>query len=70
MRLRGIRVVCGICGQPKVPHGSIAMAMHGSCCDSPCPGYDREPLPGCLWPGEISDTDDAPICNLAAEIIR
>ena len=26
--------------------------MAGSLCDWKCPGYNEEPMPGSLWPGE------------------
>ncbi len=44
---------CKTCGLGKAPHGrDVAAAMAGSYCTWQCPGYDEEPEPGELWPGE------------------
>lgn len=49
----GIRVDCAVCKQMKQPHGRSApvQAMY---CDDRCSGYNADPMPGCLWPGESS----------------
>lgn len=74
----GIRVQCKVCGRMKAPHGrSVADLMHGAYCEDECKGYDAEPLPGCLWPGEtavdfgyahcLNATEDAEVIHVAGE---
>jgi len=53
-RLIGISVTCTVCGHRKKPHGRSA-PPELKYCDSDCPGYELEPKPGCLWPGETSE---------------
>ena len=53
---RGIHVVCTMCKRRKKPHGrSAPMDWHG-CAQGECDGYNEDPKPGCLWPGE-TDAD-------------
>ena len=50
----GVRVDCLRCGRMKQPWGrSVPYASVGAYCyhDS-CSGWDEEPLPGSLFPGE------------------
>lgn len=48
---------CTICGMPKKPVGrSAPLVAANSYCDHDCPGYDVEPKPGHLWPGEMQRT--------------
>lgn len=53
----GRAVYCLLCERPKKPVGrDLAPAMSGSyCTHDECPGYDIEPWPDNLWPGEESD---------------
>lgn len=60
----GIRVTCGICGRTKQPHGRSA-PMASSYCDSDCEGYNENPRPGCLWPGETDEDFEYPCCDAA-----
>ena len=47
----GISVECRICHLSKAPRGrSIPMIIN--LCDWECPGYNQDPQPGTLWPGE------------------
>jgi hypothetical protein len=47
----GVAVSCVVCGHRKAPVGrSVPVGMY--LCDFECPGYDVEPRPGHLWPGE------------------
>jgi hypothetical protein len=47
----GFRAVCKICGRGKAPRGrSVPFGL--SMCDRECEGYDQEPYPPHLWPGE------------------
>jgi len=49
----GVSVECSVCHRRKKPVGrSAPLAMANSLCDRECDGYDQEPLPGTLWPGE------------------
>lgn len=49
----GVAVYCEVCGLRKKPVGrSAPMEMANSLCDHECPGYDMDPKPGQLWPGE------------------
>ena len=49
-------VYCTVCHSRKRPNGRSAPA---ECryCDYDCPGYEQEPKPGHLWPGELADMD-------------
>ena len=52
----GIAVRCHICRRTKAPHGrSVPDVTYASYCNHNCEGYEYEPLPGCLWPGETSE---------------
>ncbi len=49
----GVAVQCTVCGLRKKPIGrSAPVAMANGLCDHECSGYDQEPKPGSLWPGE------------------
>lgn len=49
---------CTVCGLRKRPRGrSVPLEMGNSMCDHECTGYDQEPKPGHLWPGELADMD-------------
>lgn len=62
----GVEVRCGTCGRQKQPHGRSAPLGHGLC-DSDCPGYNQEPKPGCLWPGETERDFGFPVCAHATK---
>lgn len=52
-------VECAVCGHTKRPWGrSVPLAMENSRCGFDCPGYDKEPHPGHLWPGELAQMDE------------
>jgi len=66
----GISVNCTVCGLRKKPHGrSAADAMANSLCDYECQGYQKEPLPGCLWPMETDEDFGYPCCDNATRPI-
>jgi len=51
---KGIAVNCRVCHRWKKPLGrSAPLGMANGLCDFECGGYDAEPLPGSLWPGEL-----------------
>jgi hypothetical protein len=51
--VHGSAVECTVCGLRKKPRGrSGPLVMANSLCDYECPGYDKEPFVGDLWPGE------------------
>lgn len=64
----GIRVYCSVCHRQKVPHGRSASDQF-SYCQQYCPGYDEEPKPGCLWPGETEKDFGYEVCPNAVEEI-
>lgn len=48
--------ICATCGHRKAPMGrAIPLTMY--MCDRDCEGYDEDPKPGHLWPGEIAQMD-------------
>ena len=47
----GISVDCVVCGKQKKPRGRDA-PVSSPYCTYGCTGYQKEPLPGSLWPGE------------------
>lgn len=47
----GFSVTCTVCGRTKAPVGRSVPYM-ASYCDSVCVGYDVDPLPSHLFPGE------------------
>jgi hypothetical protein len=54
----GIIVHCAVCGRYKKPIGRSAPPpeMVNSLCDGEdCAGYETDPLPGTLWPGETCE---------------
>lgn len=57
----GRSVTCATCGRQKKPIGRDAApaAANGYCDRESCEGYDQEPLPDRLWPGE----GDEPTCQ-------
>lgn len=65
----GISVTCTTCDLPKAPHGRSVSpyTAAGYCMSGDCDGYDKEPLPGCLWPGESGEDFGYPHCDNAAE---
>lgn len=52
---KGIAVVCTTCHRRKKPCGrSAPLEMANGLCDmDSCAGYDADPLPDSLWPGEL-----------------
>lgn len=66
--MRGIRVVCAVCGVTKKPHGRSA-AWSRTYCDESCPGYKAAPQVGCLWPGETSAEFGYHHCSAGTEVI-
>ena len=67
----GIAVTCTVCGLRKKPHGrSAPLTMANSLCDYECPGYDKEPIPGCLWPNETDEDFGYYCCNFATRRIE
>jgi len=51
-------VVCTVCDRRKPPIGrAVPMEMASSVCEHECPGHDKEPRGGHLWPGELADMD-------------
>ena len=49
----GISVRCAVCDRTKKPRGrSAPIETASSLCDDDCRGYDSDPKPGDLWPGE------------------
>ena len=49
---------CEVCGLRKAPRGrAVPLAMANSMCDWECPGYDKSPEAGHLWPGELAEMD-------------
>lgn len=49
------RVVdCTVCHRRKPPIGrSVPVEAATGYCEHECPGHDKEPRPGHLWPGEL-----------------
>lgn len=47
----GIHVFCTTCRNSKAPIGRSA-PIDSYLCDRDCPGYDKAPFAGSLWPGE------------------
>ena len=58
----GSRLYCGLCGQPKKPIGRAA-PMELRYCDDDCGGYMSHPLPGSLWPVNLSLTSGTALVN-------
>lgn len=53
IELVGVGVDCTVCGLRKKPRGrSAPLEMANSLCDHECEGYNKDPKPGDLWPGE------------------
>ena len=63
-RIVGIRVDCTICSYMKKPHGRSG-PIERMLCDCHCEGYDLDPKPGCLWPGETDEDFGYPCCDAA-----
>lgn len=51
--LVGEVVICDVCARHKKPFGRDS--MDNGLCDRDCVGYDVEPYPQYLWPGERID---------------
>lgn len=64
----GIATRCDKCVRIKKPHGRSA-PMGSDYCDRDCSGYDLDPLPGCLWPGETDADFGYPCCDLSTKPI-
>lgn len=64
---RGIKIRCIVCDQIKSPHGRSAPPQIPLCRSGECIGYDADPLPGCLWPGETAEQFGYPCCGNATE---
>jgi len=65
--ITGIAVECTVCKRNKAPHGRSAPDYANLCEGHLCHGYSKEPLPGCLWPGETSEQFGFAHCNNATE---
>lgn len=52
-------VYCATCHKRKGPAGRSA-PMGCYYCDWDCPGYNQDPKPGHLWPGELAEMDAPP----------
>lgn len=63
----GSAVYCAACGVRKAPRGRSVSPYGPSLCDSDCPGYRCQPLPGDLWPGETRESFGY-LCSTAAEL--
>lgn len=51
-------VYCDTCGMRKQPTGrSVPMVAANSYCSWDCSGYQQDPKPGHLWPGELAEMD-------------
>lgn len=49
------RAECSVCRRIKAPRGrSVAMEAASGYCHRDCLGYEQEPMPGHLWPGELA----------------
>ena len=59
----GVAVECDVCGHRKAPIGrSVPLGMY--LCDHECTGYEREPKPGSLWPGESEAEFGYPVADV------
>lgn len=63
----GISVECTVCGRTKVPHGRSAPMGMVLCNSDNCPGYNQDPKPGCLWPGETDEDFGFTSCDHATK---
>lgn len=63
----GIAVYCKLCFKRKAPHGRSIPIGASFCTSENCLDYDREPRPGCLWPGETADEFGFFSCDNATE---
>lgn len=49
-------VACLVCHRTKPPVGrDVAAAASGGYCEQECPGRNKPPHPGHLWPGEYAN---------------
>ncbi len=65
---RGIAVVCTTCNMRKKPFGRAApLEMANGLCDCECPGYNKDPQVGSLWPGELASEFGYPVSDFATE---
>jgi hypothetical protein len=52
----GVAITCIVCGCRKAPRRrSVPIDMANNLCDWGCPGYNEEPYPSQLWPGETKE---------------
>ena len=56
----GVRVECARCKRTKKPRGR-SQPIGASYCDWNCEGYNEQPLPGTLWPGETEEEFGYPV---------
>lgn len=66
---QGIAVRCAVCGMTKQPHGRSAPFGSFYCADD-CSGYDQDPKPGCLWPGETAVEFGYAVCDNATREVN
>ena len=50
----GVAVYCTVCGAMKNPIGRDG-GYWGNYCSMECPGYNKPPYAGSLWPGESEE---------------
>jgi hypothetical protein len=68
---RGIRVSCTVCHLTKKPFGrSAPLPMANSLCVCDCPGYNKDPQVGSLWPGELASEFSYPVSDFATEEVE
>lgn len=66
---RGINVYCVVCKRSKAPRGrSLPHQVYDSYCNRDnCIGYDHDPFPGDLFPGETEEDFGYPVSRNATE---
>lgn len=57
----GVTVLCTVCGHSKKPIGRSGPLGAYYCERDTCQGYDKEPFPGSLWPGETEEEFGYPV---------
>ena len=57
----GISVTCATCGRMKNPVGRYGSPEISYCHGTECPGWDKPPYVGQLWPGETEEEYGYPI---------
>lgn len=61
--VKGVELECAVCHRTKAPRGrSVPLGMDR--CDSECKGYQQEPYPGSLWPGETEAEVGYPVADV------